>query len=658
MPEIRIPITGDASKFSREAAKVDKDLAKIGKQATKTSKEVKSASDRLDGWAKGAAAGVGVGMVVRGLDQAIDSAMRLNTQVKTSERVFGDAADEIDRVGRTSASAFGLSEEAFRLQSNRLGAMTTNLGYTKQEAAALSASMVGVAADMGAAFGESPERAIEAIGAAMRGERDPIEAFGISLKQVDINAKVAALGLDTSTSASKKHAEAVASVALIQEQAAKTAGAFADGVEDGSQAATVAAAKWDNAMAKIGKALIPVKKGLADLASDAVDVFTGYSDAADTYRDNTVLTTKAIDDEAKAREYLARITTEAEKADREAAEATNFLGGALNAQAPTYKALAAALDGALVQSRQYVESVLDRAKADGVSYAEAKRRIDQEKRGEEQSQKTTEQLEAERDALRKQIKPVKDLGDAWGDAASAMGRYFDDSTEFSDAQNESKDAWAEWIALVRESGNQFDWNTGKVNTNTEAGREQDRQLKDLARTLAEQDLAWAKQEGSIELGAKALAAHREEMIRNMTAVGWSREAAEKYLNTIGMVPEQIVTTWEQQGLVESIEAAKNLTYWVERMASQGGAGGTALAGIANVLNLPRRAVGGGAAGPTVVGERGWEIVDLPAGSRVRSHSESVAAMAGSSAPTVVHAHLHLNGREIADALVDVQGGWN
>lgn len=651
MPEIRIPIVGDASRFSKEAAKVDKDLAKIGKQATKTSKEMKSAGDRMEDWGKKAAAGVGVGMVVRGLDQAIDASMRLNTQIKTSGRVFGDFAGEIDRVARTSASAFGMSEEAFRLNNNKLGAMIINLGYGQKEAAALSSKLTAVAADMGAAYGESPERAIEAIGSAARGEYERIEAFGMSLRQSEIDATALSMKLDMSTVASQKHSRAVATMALLQEKAAKTTGAFAEGVEDGSQSATVAAAKWDNAMAKIGKALIPVKKGLADLASDAADVFSGYSDAANTYRDNTVLTTKAIDDEAKARDYLARITTAAEKADREAAEATNFLGGALNAQAPTYRALANAMDGALVQSREYIQSVLDTAAAEGVSYAEAKKLVDQKGKSEVQSQKTTEQLEVEREELRKHIKPIKDLGDAWDDASSAMGKYFDETNEVANAKEDTAESWREFNAALKENGGQFDWNTGTMKANTEASAENAERAEALVRAMAEEDLAWAKKSGSIENGRAALEKHRAEMVNSMTQAGWTRQAAEAYLDKIGMVPEAIETEWRQTGLAESIQAAKDLAYWIEKA---GGVGGTALAGIARHVDIPRRAAGGGASGPTVVGERGWEIVDLPAGSRVRSHAESVASVA-QAGPQVVHAHLHVDGRELASVLIDLAG---
>lgn len=651
MPEIRIPIVGDASRFSKEAAKVDKDLAKIGKQATKTSKEMKSASDRLAGWGKGAVAGVGIGMVVEGLNDATDAALRLNTQVKTSARIFGNATEEIDRVARSSADAFGLSEEAFRLNANRLGGMATNLGYTQREAADLSTKLTGVAADMAAAFGESPERAIEAIGSAMRGEYERIEAFNISLRQSEIDATAMAMGLDMSTMSAQKHARSVATMELIQKQAAKTAGAFGEGVEDGSQKAAVSAAKWENAMVKIGKAIIPVKNGLADLASDTYDVFTGYSDQAATFRDNTIKTTKSIEDGAKAQEYLDQISKRVAKSNAEAALASAFLGGKFDTQAQAARNVAEADLQAQEASERYVRSVRELAAAEGVSYAEAKKLVDAKGQAEVQSQKTTEQLEAEREELRKHIKPVKDVGDAWGDASSAMRDYFDTSTELTDAQNDSKEAWAEAVAALRKNGAQFDWNTGKINTNTEAGRENDEKLKDLARTLAEQDMILAKKNDSVELGTKALAAHREEMIRNMTALGWNREAAEKYLDSIGMVPAKITSVWEQQGLSESIAAAKDLAYWIEKA---GGVGGTALAGIARHVDIPRRAAGGGASGPTVVGERGWEIVDLPAGSRVRSHAESVASVA-QAGPQVVHAHLHVDGRELASVLIDLAG---
>lgn len=653
MPEIRIPITGDASKFSKEAAKVDQGLAKIGKQATKTSKEMKSASDRLDGWAKGALAGVGIGAAVRGLDQAIDSAMRLNTQVKTSERIYGDAADEVARFGSQSATAFGMSEEAFRLNANRLGAMITNLGYTQKEAAGLSSSMMGVAADMGAAFGESPERAIEAIGAAMRGERDPIEAFGISLKQVDINAKVSALGLDTSTSAAKKHAEAVASVALIQEQAADSAGAFADGVRDGSQAAVVAAAKWENAVAKIGKALIPLKNTVVSDTAEVLDglrrLATGWEDEAIGIRQNTMAIFKG-ESLSEQEAHLKRIHAALSQTNQ---DIDNL--GVSAFEKPAFEMLAKQQFQLAVAAEVHMAKQKAVADALGLSADEAEAWIGKQDDAAASANKTTEQLEAEREELRKHIKPIKDLGDAWDDASSAMGKYFDETNEFANAKEDTAESWRDFNEALKENGGQFDWNTGTMKANTEAAAENAERAEALARAMAEEDLAWAKKSGSIENGRAALEKHRAEMVNSLMQANWTRAAAEAYLDKIGMVPEAIETEWRQTGLAESIAAAQDLAYWIEKA---GGVGGTALSGIARHVDIPRRAAGGGASGPTVVGERGWEIVDLPAGSRVRSHSESVAAMAtASAAPQVVHAHLHVDGRELASVLIDLAGAY-
>jgi hypothetical protein len=151
-----------------------------------------------------------------------------------------------------------------------MGQTLQNMGFDIRESADLTVQLLERAADMALAFGKRPQDALLAITAAMRGERDTIEKFGVAIKQVDVNAKIAALGLDTSTAAAKKYAEAAAVVQLVLEQSSDQAGRFSESQDDIAAKLAVVNAKWDDFIAKdVGAAVASIQLGALAVA-DAV----------------------------------------------------------------------------------------------------------------------------------------------------------------------------------------------------------------------------------------------------------------------------------------------------------------------------------------------------------------------------------------------------
>jgi hypothetical protein len=97
--------------------------------------------------------------------------------------VFGDASKEIDKFVDSSVDLVGLSEAAARSLTTRLGASLKATGLSAEEAADRSIQLVTIGADLAATFGGTTEEAVTALGAALRGEYDPLERFGVALKQ-------------------------------------------------------------------------------------------------------------------------------------------------------------------------------------------------------------------------------------------------------------------------------------------------------------------------------------------------------------------------------------------------------------------------------------------------------------------------------------------
>lgn len=222
-------------------------------------KGTKTATERLDSMAstaKVAFAGVaaaGAGAVKAASDQqqafgALDTVFKQN-----SGSMKAWAQDQ---------AAMGLSATEAANNAAYMGTQLQNAGYSMNEAATEAQALTGLGADLAATFGGSATDAVDALGAALRGETDAIERYGVSIKQADVNARLAANGQDQLTGEALKQAEMAARLELIWEQTADAQG------QAGREADTVAGrmgaltAEASNLAATFGEALLPYAEQL------------------------------------------------------------------------------------------------------------------------------------------------------------------------------------------------------------------------------------------------------------------------------------------------------------------------------------------------------------------------------------------------------------
>lgn len=212
-------------------------------------------------------------VVVREFAKAGRAASDLQQAVGGTEAVFGKASTTIDSYAKKAAEAAGLSERAFRELTSQIGGLLTGLGFTQDEAARTSVSLAQLGADLAAAFGGRPEEAVQALGAALRGETDPLERFGVSLNQSAVNLKAVELGLATSTSKVDANAKAQATLALISERTANIQGQFGREADTAAGRAATFQAKIENLRAEIGTNLLPVMSTALGILETVTDVF-------------------------------------------------------------------------------------------------------------------------------------------------------------------------------------------------------------------------------------------------------------------------------------------------------------------------------------------------------------------------------------------------
>jgi hypothetical protein len=217
----------------------------------------------------------GAGLAAAGLYKAGQAAAGLEQAVGGTSAVFGDTSAKIDKFAKGAAQAMGLSEREFREATTSIGGQLKGLGFSVEKAADQSVSLTRVAADLAATYGGTTAEAVQALGAAFRGEADPAERFNLFLNQTRVNAKAVELGLAASTSQVSANAKAQATLALITEQSADAQGQFAREANTAAGAQARMKAELENTVAALGQGVAPI---IGDLASGVGGLAAKFND--------------------------------------------------------------------------------------------------------------------------------------------------------------------------------------------------------------------------------------------------------------------------------------------------------------------------------------------------------------------------------------------
>lgn len=211
---------------------------------------------------------------------SIDAFSKLQQATGGLDAVFGSSSGVIEKYAETSAESFGRSERAVFESAAIIGAKLTGMGLDVDDAATTFVDLDKRAADMAATFGGDATEAINAISSALTGERDPIERYGVSIKEADVQARILALGLANVTAEEKKQATATATLSLIMDGTAKAAGGFARETDTLAGKQAIANAKMEEAQAKLGEKLAPLMERFTQFMIDVgIPAITAIADA-------------------------------------------------------------------------------------------------------------------------------------------------------------------------------------------------------------------------------------------------------------------------------------------------------------------------------------------------------------------------------------------
>lgn len=205
-----------------------------------------------------AVAAVGVAEVGRGMADIVNKAGQLEQSVGAIDSVFKESAGQMHAWADSAATSVGLSKNEFNELGTLIGAQLKNGGTAMADLAPQTNKLIGLGADLSSMFGGTTREAVEALSSALKGERDPIERYGVSLKQSEIDAKAAALGFQKVGGSFSNEAQQAATLALIMEQTKDAHGNFAKESDTYAHKVQVLSQQWENFTTGLGEMFLPV----------------------------------------------------------------------------------------------------------------------------------------------------------------------------------------------------------------------------------------------------------------------------------------------------------------------------------------------------------------------------------------------------------------
>ena len=222
---------------------------------------------------------------------AIQNAVDLNEAINRSNVIFGDASQAIQSWASTAATAFGQSSSQAISAATQFALFGRQAGLSGNDLINFSQTLTALAADMASFANTTPQDAITALGAALRGESEPIRRYGVLLDDATLRNRAMADGIrDTTTGALTPGQRVLAAYSEILQQTSTQQGDFARTNGELANQTRILQAEVTNLSSELGQVLTPAAQTFVGIARDLLPV---VQDLVDEYQQFAQATNEA-----------------------------------------------------------------------------------------------------------------------------------------------------------------------------------------------------------------------------------------------------------------------------------------------------------------------------------------------------------------------------
>ena len=273
-------VTGLEGKGTKEAIK---DVQKLGKN-------IQSLSGTALKAAAAFAAFKGGKIMADFAKTAIGEATQLERNVAALGNIFGEQAPAMAEYAQ-NASRIGLNMNEAAGAATFLGSVIKQAGFSLSETSEMTKTLIDLSADLAITYNRDVAEALNAIAALFRGEYDPIEKFGVGMKQNEIESLKAERGLEKLTGRAEIFADVMVRYEQLLIRSADAQGAFGEQSESLFALQEALGATFENVQMAVGLGLTPA---FAKLTANMIPLVESFAPVLINLFDNLIPVVEAL----------------------------------------------------------------------------------------------------------------------------------------------------------------------------------------------------------------------------------------------------------------------------------------------------------------------------------------------------------------------------
>ena len=283
------------AKFELQTAQAQAALAEMNKRLDATEKELKQVASEgkktgaaLEKSSQGAGGGFmklkdqlmslgatmgvvfGAQEVARFAYDAIQSASDMGETLSKVGVIFGDTAGDIEAWADTAADRLGQTKQQALDAASTFAMFGSTAGKTGTDLSGFAMEMTELATDMASFHNTSPQDAIDALGAALRGEMEPIRRYNVILDDAALRQAALSQGITNTKEALTPQQKVLAAHAAIMQRTTIVQGDMNRTIDSTSNVQKRLTASIGEVQRELGEALLPAFHEVISGAKDFV----------------------------------------------------------------------------------------------------------------------------------------------------------------------------------------------------------------------------------------------------------------------------------------------------------------------------------------------------------------------------------------------------
>jgi hypothetical protein len=198
------------------------------------------------------------GAIAVGGYKAAQQASDLNETINKTNVIFGQASKSVQSFASSAAKNLGMANQEALDFAATFGGLGKMAGKTGDDLGKFSTDLVQLTADMASFNNANPAEVAVALGAALRGESEPIRKYNVLINDAAVKAEAMAMGLYKGTGNLDQQAKVLATHRLILKQTTDQQGDFNNTIDSAANQQKILNATIKDATTKIGQAFLPV----------------------------------------------------------------------------------------------------------------------------------------------------------------------------------------------------------------------------------------------------------------------------------------------------------------------------------------------------------------------------------------------------------------